>query len=110
MASDAAATPAEIGFVTTSGAWLRQRDSARQSAVADRVVGTFPIVLLDSCSGFIWPLPGNAWIVGELLHPIAQLRHMHTQILRGLRIGHTAIPDRSHRLKLELTCKLSASP
>src|SRR5260370_38365149 len=45
-------------------------------------------------------------IVGELLHPIAQLRHMHAQVLRSLHIGHPSILDQTHSLKLELAGKL----
>jgi hypothetical protein len=41
-------------------------------------------------------------IVGELLHPIAQLRHMHAQVLRNLHIGHASLLDQAHSLKLEL--------
>src|SRR5260370_7191118 len=45
-------------------------------------------------------------IVGELLHPIAQLRHMHAQVLRSLHIGHASLLDQPHSLKLELAGKL----
>src|SRR5947208_9542037 len=45
-------------------------------------------------------------IVGELLHPIAQLRHMHVQVLRSLHIGHASLLDQAHSLKLELAGKL----
>src|SRR5881296_1766116 len=45
-------------------------------------------------------------IVGELLHPIAQLRHMHAQVLRSLHIGHASLLDQAHSLKLELAGKL----
>src|SRR5215471_15662459 len=45
-------------------------------------------------------------ILGELLHPIAQLRHMHAQVLRSLHIGHASILDQAHSLKLELAGKL----
>src|SRR5437868_3772119 len=45
-------------------------------------------------------------IVGELLHPIAQLRHMHAQVLRSLHIGHASFLDQAHSLKLELAGKL----
>src|SRR5262244_3848324 len=45
-------------------------------------------------------------IVGELLHPIAQLRHMHAEVLRCLNIGHASILDQAHSLKLELAGKL----
>src|SRR6266478_4291009 len=45
-------------------------------------------------------------IVGELLHPIAQLRHMHAQVLRSLHIGHASLLDQAHSLKLELAGNL----
>src|ERR1700730_8698968 len=45
-------------------------------------------------------------IIGELLHPIAQLRGMHTKVLRCLRIRHAALLDQAHSLKLELACEL----
>src|SRR5438874_13813878 len=45
-------------------------------------------------------------IVGELLHPITQLRHMHAQVLRRLHIGHAPLLDQAHSLKLELAGKL----
>src|SRR5262245_41612750 len=45
-------------------------------------------------------------IVGKLLHPIAQLRHMHAQVLRSLHIGHASLLDQAHSLKLELAGKL----
>src|SRR5258707_2135545 len=45
-------------------------------------------------------------IVGELLPPIAQLRHMHAQVLRSLHIGHASLLDQPHSLKLELAGKL----
>src|SRR5437016_10156877 len=45
-------------------------------------------------------------IVGELLHPITQLRHMHAQVLRRLHIGHASLLDQAHGLKLELAGKL----
>jgi hypothetical protein len=38
-------------------------------------------------------------IVRKLLHPAAQLRRMHTQILRRLCIRHAQISDQAHRLK-----------
>src|SRR5260370_8920740 len=41
-------------------------------------------------------------IVGELLHPIAQLRHMHAQVLRSLHIGHASLLPQAPSLKLEL--------
>src|SRR4051794_11220562 len=46
-------------------------------------------------------------IVSELLHPLAQLRHMHVQVLRRLNIRHPSILDQAHRLKLELSRKLT---
>src|SRR3954470_3606600 len=46
-------------------------------------------------------------IVSELLHPLAQLRHMHVQVLRRLNIRHASILDQAHRLKLELSRKLT---
>src|SRR6478609_9399623 len=45
-------------------------------------------------------------IVGKLLHPIAQLRHMHAQVLRSLHIGHASLLDQAHSLKFELAGKL----
>ena len=48
-------------------------------------------------------------IVRELLDPVAQLRRMHTQVLRGLPIRHAAILDQPNSLKLELACKLRLS-
>src|SRR5271166_2192421 len=45
-------------------------------------------------------------IIGELLHPIAQLRGMHTKVLRCLRIRHAALLDQANSLKLELACEL----
>src|SRR6476660_9870415 len=45
-------------------------------------------------------------ITRERLHPTAQLRLMHTEIERGLRIRDAPLLDQPHRLKLELTCKL----
>src|SRR5215210_7510358 len=45
-------------------------------------------------------------IAGKLLHPIAQLRHVHAQVLRRLHVGDAAILDQAHRLKLELTREL----
>src|SRR5262249_18411636 len=47
-------------------------------------------------------------ILDELLHPIAQLRRMHTKVLRRLGIGHAPFLDQSHSLKLELARKLSS--
>src|SRR3954469_8752395 len=46
-------------------------------------------------------------IVRQLLHPIAQLRRMHAQVLRRLHIRHASIFDQAHSLKLELSRKLS---
>src|SRR3954470_12678932 len=46
-------------------------------------------------------------IVSELLQPLAQLRHMHVQVLRRLNIRHASILDQAHRLKLELSRKLT---
>src|SRR4051812_36247527 len=45
-------------------------------------------------------------IVRQLLHPIAQLRRMHAQVLRRLHIRHASIFDQAHSLKLELPRKL----
>src|SRR5437867_12271662 len=42
----------------------------------------------------------------SLLHPIAQLRHMHAQVLRSLHIGHASLLDQAHSLKPELADKL----
>src|SRR4029077_12009806 len=42
----------------------------------------------------------------ERLHPTAQLRLMHTEIERGLRIRDAPLLDQPNRLKLELPCKL----
>jgi hypothetical protein len=39
-------------------------------------------------------------------YPIAQLRHMHAQVLRNLHIGHASLLDQAHSLKLELAGKL----
>src|SRR5262249_29936921 len=44
-------------------------------------------------------------ILGELFHPIAQLRRVNVQVLRCLNIGHTSILDQAHSLKLELSRK-----
>src|SRR4051812_46377040 len=49
---------------------------------------------------------GLLWIVGELLHPVAQLRRVNVQVLRRPPIGHASILDQAHRLKLELPRKL----
>src|ERR1700722_13744752 len=46
------------------------------------------------------------WIVRLRLYPATQLRLMHAQVLRGLRIRDPAVLDQPHRLKLELACKL----
>src|SRR5262249_34461835 len=51
---------------------------------------------------------GLVQILDELLHPIAQLRRMHTKVLRRLGIGHAPFLDQSHSLKLELARKLSS--
>src|SRR5262245_17531472 len=45
-------------------------------------------------------------ILGELLHPIAQLRRVNVQVLRCLHIGHASILDQAHGLKLELPREL----
>jgi hypothetical protein len=45
-------------------------------------------------------------IVGELLHPVAQLRCVDTEVFRRLHIGYATILDQAHRLKLELSRKL----
>jgi hypothetical protein len=45
-------------------------------------------------------------VLGELLHPIAQLRRVNVQVLRRLHIGHASILDQAHGLKLELSRKL----
>ena len=47
-------------------------------------------------------------IVGELLHPVAQLRHMHAQVLRSLHIGHASLLDQAHSLKLTVVRKIRA--
>src|SRR5215470_3469974 len=47
-------------------------------------------------------------IIGELLHPVAQLRCVNVQILRCLHIGHASILDQAHGLKLELPRELSS--
>src|SRR5262245_249545 len=47
-------------------------------------------------------------IIGELLHPVAQLRCVNVQILRCLRIRHASILDQAHSLKLELPRELSS--
>jgi hypothetical protein len=41
-------------------------------------------------------------VLGQFLHPIAQLRRVNVQVLRRLNIGHASILDQAHRLKLEL--------
>src|SRR5437879_2748186 len=45
-------------------------------------------------------------VLGQLLHPIAQLRRVNVQVLRRLLIGHASILDQAHSLKLELPDKL----
>src|SRR5262249_36322265 len=45
-------------------------------------------------------------ILGELFHPIAQLRRVNVQVLRCLNIGHASILDQAYSLKLELSRKL----
>jgi hypothetical protein len=45
-------------------------------------------------------------IVGELLHPIAQLRCVDTEVFRRLHIGYAPILDQAHSLKLELAREL----
>src|SRR5580704_7463713 len=45
-------------------------------------------------------------IIGKRLHPTAQLRLMHTEIVRGLGIRHAPLFDQPHRFKLELPRKL----
>src|SRR5262249_9942983 len=45
-------------------------------------------------------------VLGQLLHPIAQLRRVNVQVLRRLHIGHASILDQAHGLKLELSRKL----
>src|SRR6476620_9258541 len=45
-------------------------------------------------------------IVGESLHPVAQLRDVNAEVLRRLRIGNAALLDQPNCLKLELTCEL----
>src|SRR6266404_5921076 len=45
-------------------------------------------------------------IIRQRLHPVAQLRRMDTQVLRGLHIRHAAFLDQPHSLKLELARKL----
>jgi hypothetical protein len=49
---------------------------------------------------------GTVRITCERLHPTAQLRLMHTEIERALRIRDARLLDQPHRLKLELPCKL----
>src|ERR1700704_1247569 len=49
---------------------------------------------------------GLLWILGELLHPIAQLRRVNVQVLRRLHIRYASILNQAHRLKLELPRKL----
>src|SRR5262249_27783788 len=45
-------------------------------------------------------------VLGQLLHPIAQLRRVNVQVLRRLHIGHASILDQAHGFKLELSRKL----
>src|SRR5947207_15182407 len=45
-------------------------------------------------------------ILGQLLHPIAQLRRVNVQVLRCLHIRHASILDQAHGLKLELPREL----
>src|SRR5258708_16093552 len=45
-------------------------------------------------------------VLGQLLHPIAQLRRVTVQVLRRLHIGHASILDQAHGLKFELSRKL----
>jgi hypothetical protein len=45
-------------------------------------------------------------ILQELLHPIPQLRLVHAQVLRGLRIRYASLSDQAHSFKLELPRKL----
>src|SRR5215204_1949988 len=45
-------------------------------------------------------------VVRRLLHPIPNLRLMHTQIFCGLRVRHAPLSDQPPRLKLELAGKL----
>src|SRR6476619_3956943 len=45
-------------------------------------------------------------VLGQLLHPIAQLRRVNVQVLRRLHIGHASILDQAHGLKFELSRKL----
>ena len=45
-------------------------------------------------------------VVRKALHPIAQHRLMHAQIVRGLRIANTTLLDQLHSLKLELAREL----
>src|SRR6185312_395674 len=49
---------------------------------------------------------GMLGILRELLRPVPQLRLMHAQVLRGLRIRHASISDQAYSLKLELPRKL----
>src|SRR5215213_1038752 len=54
------------------------------------------------------PLAGECVlrIVPVLLHPVAQLRLMHTNIGRCLCVGNASILDQAHCLKLELSREL----
>src|SRR5262245_65558678 len=45
-------------------------------------------------------------VVGELLHPLPQLRHVDVQVLRRLHIRYASILDQAYSLKLELPRKL----
>src|SRR5277367_6558537 len=45
-------------------------------------------------------------VARKRLHPAAQLRLMNTKVLGGLYIGHAALLDQLHSLKLELPRKL----
>ena len=49
---------------------------------------------------------GMLRIVRQLLHSIAQLRHMHAQVLRRLHIRHASILDQAHSFKFELSREL----
>jgi hypothetical protein len=44
-------------------------------------------------------------ILGERLHPVAQLRDVNAQLQRRPRIGDAAPLDQPNRLKLELACE-----
>src|SRR6185312_17554093 len=49
---------------------------------------------------------GMLGILRELLRPVPQLRLMHAQVLRGLRIRHASLLNQAHSFKLELPRKL----